>query len=196
MKHVITFKLNGEDVTLDVGVDTAAGDIDQDMETIASKIAWYGECLAAAEASATIADTNYRTWRATTSRNTAARQPQAPEHKLKAAVEADPAFGQHKERIAHAEALVTKLKYAVIALQVKAQILPSRGAKARDELRATGMSTRTVRETVDESGEQDIPRMSRQARLRERTQQASQLTWQRRGSRQAEERDSQHEEEE
>jgi len=159
-RNTIEVSIDGADVVLDVDYDTSITDLDTDMDQVASKIAWYGRVLAAAEESALRVDTLYRQWRAVMTNN-ALGKGNLSEFKIKAVIEADPKFVLFKNQIGSSEALVTRLQKALIALQVKANILPSRGAKARDELRATGMSTPSLDRAVDAELERDTVRRGR-----------------------------------
>jgi hypothetical protein len=143
-ENVIELTINKEKVILDVDLDTAIGDIGSDMDAIASQIAWYGRVLAACQRAATLADTNYRAWRAVTANDACARTPggKLAEHILKNMIEGDPKFIQHKETISYYEELVTRVAKALLALEIKADILRSRAATERAEWGATGMVSR------------------------------------------------------
>jgi hypothetical protein len=153
-ENTITLKVDGVDVTLDIGADTAIDveNVSGVMERIAALIAWYGRVLAAAVRSRDIADDDYRHWRAVFARDHVANNPKDAEHKVKSAIESDRKFIAYKRAIRDRGEIALRLQKAVDALEIKAEILRSIGANLREEFRATGLNTPT-KETVDERRE-------------------------------------------
>jgi hypothetical protein len=153
-ENTITLTVDGQNVELDIGQDTAINveDLSGEMERIAALIAWYGRVLAAAIRSRDIADDDYRHWRAVFARDHVASNPKDAEHKVKSAIESDRKFITYKRIIRDRGETALRLQKAVDALEIKAEILRSIGANLREEFRATGLTTPT-KETADERRE-------------------------------------------
>lgn len=129
-----------------VEIDTDASglpivDLSQDMDRVASQMAWWGSVLGAAEQEKITCDAAYRRWRGQRTQELLGKDPKMAEWKLRAAIDADPKFIQYKQAIAAAERHVVLVQKVFAAFDKKANLLQSKGAMARAQLDATGMST-------------------------------------------------------
>jgi hypothetical protein len=139
----IDIKVAGIPVTLDVDDKLAITDIDADMATVSSDIAFWGDVWSAAQEEATNADAHYRNWRATFTKSLLEEDPKLAEWKVKANIEGHPDFVKWKAAIARAERNVILARAMVDAFDGKRATLQSKGAMLRAELEGTGMSTPT-----------------------------------------------------
>lgn len=132
---------------IEVELDTADGlpiaDISADMDQVASQMAWWASVWAAAERERMEADAFYRRWRGIETLRHAETKPPPAEWKVRAMVEADPKFVEYKAAMARAEENVTLAKGVWESYAKKANMLQSRGARERQELEATGMTTKS-----------------------------------------------------
>jgi hypothetical protein len=129
----------GDGAELPIGADLSS-----EMDRVAAQLAYWGAVAADAQAELTQVDAWYRRFRATTAREVLALDSKASEWKVKNAVEASDGFIKHKEAVALAEKNLGLCEAMVRAFDKKANQLQSRGAKARSELGATGMTTPEV----------------------------------------------------
>jgi hypothetical protein len=134
-------RLDGLDIELDIEADLAMGDLSEDMDAIAGQIAWYGRVLAGARRVLDNATDNGKIVVARVMEDRFARNPKEGVEKAKTAAEAHEDYAKTRKSIAAARELVGRLDAAYTALQVKADILRSKGALARSELNATEMTT-------------------------------------------------------
>jgi hypothetical protein len=151
--NFIELEIDGQSVTLDVGADLEITDLDEDMDAIAGLLGWYGNVIAAVKESAAIADANYRAWRARRTESILAKDPKLAEYKVRAKIDADPEFLKHKRHQAEVDRLLSRLFKAWHALDRKADILQSKGAVYRAELRSTGMHTKADPDHPDQGGD-------------------------------------------
>jgi len=158
----IIVTIEGQRHTLDVKGATASVDIDEDMENIAGLIGWYTQVLAAAREHSDMIEAGYRAWQAEQLLEYIQDEPRLAEWKAKAALNAEPSFLSWKTRQAVAWKLVNRLSGAVKALEVKADMLRSRGAMMRTEINHLDRSLPGPRISTAESVG------SREARLRAR----------------------------
>lgn len=133
--------VNGTEIEFDTRTHFPVGDISDDMRDVASAMAWWGSVWAAAEAERIVADSFYRAWRARLSEKLLSDDPKLSVEKLKNKVEAHPEFMKCKQALALAEENVTLCKAAFNSLEKKGNMLQSLGAKTREELRVTGLTT-------------------------------------------------------
>lgn len=139
--HKRKITVNGTEIEFDTRTHFPVDDISDDMRDIASAMAWWGSVWAAAEAERIVADSFYRAWRARLSEKLLGDDPKLSVEKLKNKVEADPGFMKCKQALALAEENVTLSKAAFNSLEKKGNMLQSLGAKTREELRVTGLTT-------------------------------------------------------
>lgn len=139
----VKVRVDGEVVELDITAETAIvrEQLDEDMDRIASRIAWYGRLLSVLVAHRDSCDDRYRHWRATKAQDVLSRDAKVAEWRVKMSIEADPQFPSHREAIRKANELVIRIEKAIDALEIKAGLLRSIGARERAELESTGMST-------------------------------------------------------
>jgi hypothetical protein len=121
--------------------DLIITDITEGMSRVAASIGWWGDVAASAEEELTQADAHYRAWRAGEVKRQLALDPKMAEWKVKAEVESHPNFLKFKHAIASAEGNLARARQMVNAFEAKSRVLQSRGAIARSELDATGMTT-------------------------------------------------------
>lgn len=139
----VTMKVNGEDVSIDIEADLGIGDLSLSMERAAAQMGFWGEVWAAAEAEKERVDAHYRRWRAQQGEAILAADSKVAEWKVKQAIEADPKFIQYKESIAKSIHNATLSKSLYESFKTKASILQSKGAMARAEREASGMTTKS-----------------------------------------------------
>jgi hypothetical protein len=121
--------------------EAAIHELDEDMDTVSARIAFFGELLASASEEAVNVDAAYRNWRASESLKALQADPKIAEWKVRSEIEASDKFKKFKEAIARAEYNQTSLKTLIRALEEKSPNLRSKGARQRAELEATDMST-------------------------------------------------------
>jgi hypothetical protein len=154
--NTITVTIGGTTRILDVKADTDSGDLDEDMAAVAGLIGWYTQVLAAAREHSDLCSARYRSWQSQTLREFLMDDPRLAEWKAKAALNAEPAFMDHKTEQATAWKLVNRLSGAVKALEVKADMLRSRGAMFRTEVTHLDRGAPTPaeeKETIDAKNE-------------------------------------------
>jgi len=138
----VNIEVDGQSVAINVDVELQVGDLSKDMDQVAAKMAYWGAVWAAAEAEMKSADAWYRAWRAKTGAAMIEADGKMSEWKVRQALEADPRFMTIKKSLAAATRNVTLTRAIYEAFRTKANMLQSKGAMARAELEATGMSTR------------------------------------------------------
>jgi len=133
--------VNGIEVELDVNVDLPIADVSNDMDRVASQMAWWGSVWASAEREAAEVDAHYRRWRAMKLKQVLSKDPKLAEWKVKAEVESDAKFLEFKTAAATADENITLARAMFASAGKKANQLQSKGAMQRSELAATGMTT-------------------------------------------------------
>lgn len=126
----------GDGAELPIGADLSS-----EMDRVAAQLAYWGSVAAEAASELTKVDAWYRRFRAQLSGEILEKDSKLPEWKIKLRVEASDGFVKHKDAIAMAEKNLGLCEAMVRAFDKKANQLQSRGAKARSELGATGMTT-------------------------------------------------------
>ena len=116
-------------------------DLDEDMDQAAAKIAWAGAMLGLMYEADEVLDARYRQWRADEGERMLARSEKLSEFKVKQLIESSAEFVRLKSQLAELHRGIHTLESAVRALSAQSDMLRSRGANRRAELRATGMST-------------------------------------------------------
>lgn len=107
-------------------------DLDTESAGVAALMGLVGDLIGEWSAAAEMADARYRRWRAQISESAYAQEGKSPtEAKLKAAIEADPIFEQHKAGIAQLTGELEFMRAFFAALQVKSTQL--RGLMDRDQ---------------------------------------------------------------
>jgi len=118
-----------------------SGDIDQDMDQAAAKIAWAGAMLGMLYEAEEVLDAEYRGWRADEGERILAHSEKLAEYKVKQLIESAAEFVRWKRRTAELHGRIRTLETIVRALSAQADALRSRGANRRAEMRATGITT-------------------------------------------------------
>lgn len=145
----IEVKVNGVDYKIDRDELLEIGDIDYDMGRIASDMAFWARVWAESEREKIQVEAHYRTWRARETMELLEADPKLAEWKAKTRVEADKKFLIHKTAQAQAAHNAVLCRGVFLSLEKKANLLQSKGAKARAEYEATGMSTKKKSKKVD-----------------------------------------------
>ena len=133
---VVDVYIVGEGAELPIGAN-----LSDDMDRVSAQLAYWGAVAAEAQAELTQVDAWYRRYRAETARAVLASDPKASEWKVRNAVEASDGFIKHKDAIALAEKNLGLCEAMVRTFDKKANQLQSKGARARSELNAQGMTT-------------------------------------------------------
>lgn len=131
-----------------VEVDAAAfeiSDIDEAQRTSASTMAYWASVCGSAESEAAAADAHYRKWRAEATNAIIARDPKAPEWKVKAAIEAHPDFLRLKTAMANATDNVVTSARMFDAASKRANLAQSVGAYEREKFSKLGTGTTRTR---------------------------------------------------
>jgi len=139
-KRVVEVTVRDERIEIDLA-ELDVGDISEDMDRVASQMAYWGNLWSVAVAEQEEADAAYRQWRAEIGEKIMAADAKLAEWKVKQAIESSPKFTQFKQAIAACMRNETVLKGIFEAFRVKASILQSKGAMLRAEREATGMHT-------------------------------------------------------
>lgn len=139
----IKIRIGDEESEIDTESVASITNIDIGMSQVSAQIAFYGELLALAEAEKIKIDAAYRRWRAEQTKIILAKDEKLAEWKVRAEIESNQTFVSYKEAEAQAEYNSTSLKILVRALEEKSPNLRSKGARARAELDATDMGTKT-----------------------------------------------------
>jgi hypothetical protein len=138
-----TIKVQGTDVLLDTAGDLPIADLSNDMDRVASQMAWWASVWSAAEKERIQAEAHYRAWRGRLTLDILAANEKEAEWKVKAKIEADPKFLQYKDAMAMSEENAVLAKGIFESFQRKGNMLQSRGAMVRGEMGAGGMATRS-----------------------------------------------------
>lgn len=120
-------------------------DLDSEMDTVAARIGFFGELLAAVNEEAIRLDTAYRSWRAAETMRLLKDDPKVSEWKVRAAIEASDKFRQFKDAKAKIKYNLVALDSLIQALAEKSPNLRSKGARLRAELEGLDMTTRAAR---------------------------------------------------
>lgn len=146
--RTITVRIGKEEFLVDTESESAIHDIDQDMDTVSARIAYYGELLAASAAEAIRCDAAYRNWRAGEAVRALTADPKVSEWKVRAEIEATENFKTYKAAEAACEYNQVALKNLIRALEEKSPNLRSKGARLRAELDSTDMNTKSAEQTA------------------------------------------------
>lgn len=119
-------------------------DLDAEMDSVAARISYFGELLAAVFEESIKLDAAYRAWRASESVRLLNEDPKVSEWKVKAAIESADKFRQFKDAIAKVKYNQVSLESLIKALIEKSPNLRSKGARLRAELESTDMNTARV----------------------------------------------------
>lgn len=138
----VSIEVDGQPVVINVDAEMEIGDLSTDMNRVAAQMAYWGAVWAAAEGELKSADAWYRAWRAKNGAAMIEADGKMSEWKVRQALEADPKFMTIKKSLAAATRNATLTRAIYEAFRTKANMLQSKGAMARAELEATGMSTR------------------------------------------------------
>lgn len=142
MKGPVEIKIDGSTHVVDPVELGKIHDVSAEMETVASDIAFHGRMLGAAEKQREEIDARYRQWRAEVANKCLANDPKMAEWKVKAFIESQPDFIKLKKFAAQVTEWIVTLNWACKALMQKSELLRSMGAAERQQLQATGMTTR------------------------------------------------------
>lgn len=143
-------KVNGVIVELDIARELEIGDVSNDMDKVASQIAYWGAIWASAEQESASADWYYRKWRASQGRKIALKNEKLAEWKVRQLLESNDDFSRIKKGIADAAENVIIAKTTYEAFKFKASMLQSKGAMMRAEMDSTGMHTPSRRAETKE----------------------------------------------
>lgn len=133
---VVEVLILGDGAELPIGVD-----LSEEMDRVSAQLAYWGAVAADAAAELTQVDAWYRRWRAYVAAAALVADPKMSEWRVKNAIEAHDKFIAQKDAIAMAEKNLALCEAMVRAFEKKANQLQSRGAKARAEIGAQGMTT-------------------------------------------------------
>lgn len=146
----IDMMVNGEPVKADVAEELEIVDISDDMDRVASQMAFWGAVWASAEQESAAAEAYYRNWRAIQGKKIAEKNEKMAEWKIRQALEAKETFSQIKQGLANAAQNVILAKTMYEAFKTKASMLQSKGAMMRAELDSTSMRTPSNRQQEKE----------------------------------------------
>lgn len=117
-------------------------DVDDSMRKIGSRIAYWGKVLSQAEREKSLAESYYRAWRAEAGKEILSNEKGLAEWKVNQRINSDPTFLKLKKDLASAEFNVSVLCRFYEALKAQAPLLPSKGARERDQHLYQGMTTK------------------------------------------------------
>lgn len=137
----IEIQIEGAATILDIESDLSMGDLSEDMNAISGLIGWYGRVLALARRNLDEAADLHKRTSGRFLEDRLARDGKEAEWKARTSWEASKQFGDTRIAMARARETVGILDAAFTALQVKADILRSKGALSRSELATDSMST-------------------------------------------------------
>ena len=100
----------------DVDLSESLERVKTEDSTIPDELLFFGKLLGALEREKILAEATYRQWRAVLIRSTLGTDPKKAEWKVKADVEANPQFTNHKQRMASAEAACAAIRVHINAL--------------------------------------------------------------------------------
>jgi hypothetical protein len=162
MKNTV-IKVDGKKIVVKRS-DLVIDDISSGQSRVAYQMAHWASIWASAESERIRTDAYYRKWRATVAGKILRRDPKAAEWKVRQAIESDPMFEKLKSALADAERNVILTKGIFESFRIKANALQSRGAMARAEFEAIGLSTplkqrQKVKEFSSDSQDEKVARM-------------------------------------
>jgi hypothetical protein len=137
----IKLKVMGEKIVVPLDI-LEINNIDESMSRAGYLMAYWGEILSQAEKEFSLAESHYRNWRANEGRKHETGKEKMTIAKIENLINSDPKFLQYKEALATAQYNVSVLLRFYDALKTQAYILPSKGARKREEMKALGMSTK------------------------------------------------------
>jgi hypothetical protein len=137
----VEIKVNGIDVKANIREELEIADISDDMNKVASQMAFWGSVWASAEQEAAAAEAYYRKWRAETGKVIAAKNDKLAEWKIRQMLESKEEFHTIKIGMANAAQNIIVAKTLYEAFKTKASMLQSKGAMLRAELDSTSMRT-------------------------------------------------------
>jgi hypothetical protein len=143
LKRVIV--VDGEKVVADVDEELPIVDVDMDIRRVAAQMGFWGNVKGAAEREKEATDAYYRRWRGQKTLDVNKAQPSLSEYKVKAEVEADDQFLKLKDAYARCCEACEVAGNMFTALEKRANLLQSVGAKLRTELEAGRKATTKVR---------------------------------------------------
>jgi hypothetical protein len=135
--------VNGNPIKINISDELEITDISDDMDKVASQMAYWGSVWASAEQESAASDAYYRRWRATVGRKIAKDDPKLAEWKVRQLIEESSDFHSIKNDLSKALENVIHAKTMYEAFRVKANMLQSKGAMMRHELDSTSMRTTT-----------------------------------------------------
>jgi hypothetical protein len=160
-------KIDGKVITVKRS-DLEIGDITNDQSKVASQMARWSVIWAAAESERMRTDAYYRKWRAEVGVKLMRVDPKTSEWKIRQAIESDPMFEKLKGALAEAERNVIVSKGVFESFRIKANALQSRGAMARAEFEAIGMSTPSTSKNKRKSQEEIDEKVARMRNMNEK----------------------------
>lgn len=134
--------VDGKKIKVNLDNELEITNISEDQSKVAAQMAYWSSVWSAAEAEKIMVDASYRRWRAQTGRKIIEREPKIAEWKVKQKIEAHSMFMKMKQAISIAASNAIIAKGIFESFRIKANALQSKGAQARAELDATGMTTR------------------------------------------------------
>lgn len=138
---MVKITIGSEVIEIDLDEETKIGDLDENMDEVASQIAYYGELLGAAKEEEGKLDAAYRRWRGGISSAMLKKDPKIAEWKVKAAIEEQKSFEQYKTAQAACTRNIVTIDILIKALCEKSPNLRSKGARMRAVLDSQGMTT-------------------------------------------------------
>jgi hypothetical protein len=128
-------------VEKDVTDELLITDIGGDMDRVAAQISYYGAQAGSATELVSKLDGQFKSWKANTAQEILKAEPKMAEWKTKAIVEGRDEYITFVNKIAAAQRNADALWSVYAGFKAKANMLQSRGAMARDEMGAMGMTT-------------------------------------------------------
>jgi hypothetical protein len=157
---IIEIKLGDTVIKINTDEETLIHEVSSDMDTAASRIAFYGELLGAVAEEKMKVDSAYRSWRAKFTLSLLEKEEKTAEWKMKAAIEATQTFLDFKAAIAKATYNEVSLNNLIVALKEKSPNLRSKGARQRAELDATDMNTKSTQSLKNETTLRELSEQS------------------------------------
>jgi len=134
------FNTYGDKIDIEKFTDIDPQNISEEYATIGSKIAFIGACLGSAIEEHKSAEMEYRIWRANVEEDLQKKSRKAGEKLTKPEMEnrrrKHPEYRMAQQKVFSAERRVKYLEGLYKGIQAKANILPSAGKRASDELDA------------------------------------------------------------
>ena len=156
--------VDGKELEIDLEDEFYIDDLDNSMNTIASKIAFWGSVLASAEEEKVRVDAYYRRWRAQHGEKLLESDPKLAEWKVKQKTDSMEQFLVLKEGIAKSTKNALLAKAFFEAFCRKSNMLQSKGAMLRHELNADNMSVRVDNEEKREKVKEIFKKKSKKKR--------------------------------